>query len=165
VNVEKPVKRAFAESRRHDEAFFYARADRSTWNVLEGVERLPKLGEAFAEADFIEDIFRVRIIEGFGASMHEPAVICLLEHHRGDRRAFALPSEGPALKSETWRRAILIGRAGKRSLMPLFQDRNLPDRIWLHHSGKVISGTYVWDESTGDRKRQMQLSGSMAQKP
>jgi hypothetical protein len=165
VNVEKPVKRAFAESRRHDEAFFHARADRLTWNVLEGVERLPKLGEAFTEADFIEDIFRVRLIEGFGASKHEPAVICLFEHRRGDRRAFAQPGEGPALKSETWRRAILIGRAGKRSLMPLFQDRNLPDRIWLHHSGNVISGTYVWDESTGDRKRQVQLSGSMAQKP
>jgi hypothetical protein len=165
VTVEKPAKRAVAESRRYNEAFFYAHWDRSSWNVLEGVERLPKLGEAFAEADFIRDHLKVRLIEGFGTSKHEPAAICLFEHHRGDLRAFVQPSGGPALRSETWRRAILIGRDGQRSLLPLFQEGNLPDRIWLHNSGRVISGTYVWTESKGERIRQMQLSESTTQKP
>lgn len=164
VTFEKPAKRNLAENRGRHEAFFYTRSDRSSWNVLEGVERLPKLGEAFAEADFIQDRLRVRLIEGFGVSKHEPAVLCLFEHHRGDRRAFAFPSEGPALKSETWRRAILIGRDGKRLLTPLFRDGNLPDQIWLHHSGKVLSGTYVW-EAKGERKRQVQLSASTVERP
>jgi hypothetical protein len=165
VTREKAVKRAFAESRRYDEAFFYTRTDRSTWNISEGVERLPKLAEVFAEANFIEDIFRVRLIEGFGAGKHEPAAICLFEQSRGDRRAFALPGPGPALKSETSRRAIVIGRDGKRSLAPVFQDGNLPDQIWLHHSGKVITGTNIWEDLKGERKRQVQLSGITMEKP
>ena len=165
VTVEKPAKRDLSERQRHDEAFFYARSDRSTWNVSEGIERLPKLIGALAEADFIEDKFRVRLIEGFGAGKHEPAVLCLFEHLRGDRRAFALPGNGPALKSVTWRRAILVGRDGKRSLTPLFRDGNLPDQIWLHHSGKVLTGKYIYDELKGERRHQVQLSGTTVEKP
>ena len=165
VTVEKPAKRDLSESKRRNEAFFYARSERSTWNVLEGVERLPKLVGALAEASFIQDSLKVRLIEGFGAGKHEPTVLCLFEHHRGDRRAFAFPSEGPALKSVTWRRAILIGRDGKRTLAPLFQERNLPEQIWLHHSGKVIWGISVWDDLKGERKRQVQLSASTLERP
>jgi hypothetical protein len=164
VTVEKPAKRDLSERKRRNEAFFYTRSERSSWNVLEGVERLPKLGEALAEASFIQDSLTIRIIEGFGASKHEPAVICLFEHHRGDGRARILSME-EALKSVTWRRAILIGRDGKRSLTPLFRDGNLPDQIWLHHSGKVITGTSVWNEANGERKRQVQLSESTVEKP
>lgn len=168
VTREKPASRALAESRQHAEAFFYTQADRSSWNVLEGVERLPKLGEAFAEASFVHDTLKVRLIEGFGSSLLKPAVLCLFEHHRGDFRARIAQrgggNEGPALESVTWRRAMLVSRDGKRSLTPLFRDGNLPDQIWLHNSGKVISGKYVWDESDPARKRRIQLSECTVQK-
>jgi hypothetical protein len=165
VTVEKASKPALSQCRRHAEAFFYTRAERSSWNVLEGVDRLPKLNEALAEAAFIQDTLKVRLIEGFGASKHEPAAMCLFEHHRGDMRAFSPPREGPPLKTVTWRRAILVGRDGKRSLTPLFREGNLPERIWLHHSGQVILGNYVWPEAKGESKRKVQLSESTLQKP
>jgi hypothetical protein len=165
VTVEKPAKRDLSESRRRAEAFFCVRAERSTWNVLEGVERLPRLGEAFVEATFIQDSLSIRLVEGFGGGKHEPAALCQFEHHRGDRRALVLPSDGPALKSVTWRRAILVTRDGKRSLTPLFQHQNPPDQIWLHNSGKMISGVYTWDESTADRKRQVHITETTLEKP
>lgn len=168
VMREKPINRALAESRQHAEVFFYTQADRSSWKVLEGVERLPKLGEAFAEATFVHDKLKVQLIEGFGSSLLKPAVLCLFEHHRGDFRARIAQTgrgdEGPALESVTWRRAMLIGRDGKRSLTPFFREGNLPDQIWLHNSGKVISGKYVWDEIDASRTRRIQLSESTVQK-
>jgi hypothetical protein len=149
---------------RHAEAFFHARADRSSWNVLEGVERLPTLDKIFADADYVMDSLRVRLIEGFGASRHEPLVLCLCEHQRADLRAQFI-SAGKTLESTTWRRALLIAGDGRRSLTPLFREGNLPDEIWLHNSGKLLTGTYVWQESESGRKRRVQLSESTLERP
>lgn len=166
VTVAQGDKRAPSENRRHAEAFFYARADQSSWNVLEGVERLPKLGKEFAEANYVTDRLTVRLIEGFGASRHEPLVVCLCEHHREDHRAaLVLSSDGKTLESITWRRALVVTRDGRRSLVPLFREGNLPDQIWLHRSGKLITGTYVWHESESGRQRRVQLSERTLQKP
>jgi hypothetical protein len=163
VTREQGGKTASSENRHHAEAFFHARGDRSSWNVLEGVERLPKLDKAFADADYVTDSLRVRLIEGSGTSRHEPLVVCLCEHHRGDLRAFS--ADGKVLESATWRRALLITGDGRRSLTPLFREGNLPDRIWLHKSGKLLTGTFIWHESAGGRQRRLQLSQSTLQKP
>jgi hypothetical protein len=163
ATVDPSGKRARSEDRRHDEAFFHVRADRSSWNVLEGVERLPKLEKEFADADYVTDRLRVRLIEGFGASRHKPLVVCLCEHHRGERRALVFPPNGKVLKSVIWRRALVITHDGRRSLTPLFREGNLPDQIWLHKAGKLLTGSYVWDESGSERRRRVQLSESTLQ--
>lgn len=165
VTVAKPIKRNFDENRYHAETFFYHRGERATWNVLEGVERLPMLPEVIAKLEYVEDKCRARLIEGFGTTKHEPAVLCLFEHFRADRRAFATPEMGPVIKSEVWRRAIIVGRDGKRTLAPLFQERNLPDHIWLHQSGKVFTGTNAWEGADNERRSRIQLAETTVQKP
>lgn len=165
VSVEHGGKPASSANRYHAEAFFKARADRSSWNVLEGVERLPELDKRFADADYVMDSLTVRLIEGFGASRYEPLVLCLCEHHRGDLRARSFPSDGKVLESVTWRRALVITGDGRRCLTPLFREGKLPDQIWLHKSGKLFTGTYVWHESKWGRERRVQLSESRLQKP
>jgi hypothetical protein len=152
-----PGRNASSENLRHAEAFFHVRADRSSWNVLDGVERLPKLDKAIADADFITDRMTVHLIDGSGSSRHDPLVICLSEHHRGDLRALTV-GQKPALQPVTWRRALLITHDGGRCLTPLFREGNLPDEFWLHNSGKLLMGTYIWKEWEGGRKRQMRLS-------
>ena len=39
----------------------------------------------------------------------------------------------------------------------LFREGNLPDKFWLHNSGKLLTGTYVWHETDPGRIRQVQL--------
>jgi hypothetical protein len=165
VTVGQGRKGASSKARDHAEAFFHAHADKTSWNVLEGVERLPKLDKAFAEADFVVDRMMVRLIEGFGSNRNDPLMVCLCEHHRADSRALSLQSDEKLLPSVTWRRAVVITHEGRRSLTPFFREGNLPDQIWLHKSGKLITGTYVWNESESGRKRRVQLSESTLQKP
>jgi hypothetical protein len=164
VTAEQGSKRATSANRRHAEAFFRARADGTSWNVLEGVERLPKLDKAVADADFVADRLTVRLIDGFGTSKHQPLVVCLCEHERGDRRAF-VPPDGKVVESVTWRRALVITSDGRRCLTPLFREGSLPDHIWLHKSGKLITGTYVWPEPLSGERRGVQLSQTTLQKP
>jgi hypothetical protein len=152
-----PGRNASSENLRHAEVFFYVRGDNSSWNVLDGLERLPELDKAIANADFITDRMTVHLIDGFGSSRHDPLVICLCDHDRGDLRALTLGQE-PALQPVTWRRTLLITHDGGRCLTPLFREGNLPDEFWLHNSGNLLMGTYVWEEWEGGRKRQIRLS-------
>jgi hypothetical protein len=165
VANEHAGKPAYSENRRHDEAFFHSRVDSASWNVLEGVERLPRLDKAFSDAAYVMDSFRVHLIDGFGASRLDPLVLCLCEHNRGDVRARTLPPDEKAVKSASWHRALLITGDGRRSLTPLFRQGSLPDQIWLHKSGRLLLGTYVWQESAGGRKRRVQLSECTLQIP
>jgi hypothetical protein len=156
VTVEQG-KKAASENRRREEAFFHVRADKSSWNVLDGVERLPELGKAHAGVDFITDRTMVHLIEGFGSSRHDALVVCLCTHDRGDRRALTGNMER-GLESVTWRRALLIAHDGRRCLTPLFREGALPDQLWLHNSGKLLMGTYLWGEGAPGRKRQVRLA-------
>lgn len=154
-----------SENRRRAEAYFHAHADQSSWNVLEGVERLPKLDKEFADAGYVVDSLTIHLIEGFGTSRHEPVVVCLCEHRRQDGRARRTPSNGKVLQPVTWRRALVVTGDGRRSLTPLFREGRLPDRVWLHKSGILVTGNYIWHESPSGRKRLVQLSESTLQKP
>jgi hypothetical protein len=150
-------RKASSENRPKAEAFFHDRANKSSWNVLAGVERLPELDKAFAGADFIVDRMMVQLIEGFGSSRHDSLVMCLCNHHRGDLRALRV-GQKKLLPSVTWRRALIITHDGRRCLTPLFREGNLPDQFWLHKSGKLLTGTYVWEDRQDGRKRHVQLS-------
>ena len=151
-----------AHKYQYAETFFYARADKSSWNVLEGVERLPKLSNPDAG-----DLLTVRLIEGFGTSRHEPLVVCLFEHTQGPLRANYVPPE-KAIKLAQWRRTLLITHDGQRFLAPLthlFGEGKTPAKIWLHKSGKLITGTYVWHDSELGGRLRVQLSERTLQTP
>jgi hypothetical protein len=146
-----------SDDRRQAAAFFSARADKSSWNVLDGVERLPPLPKALANNDVITDRMMMQLVEGTGSGQHEPLALCLCAHYRGDLRALIRGQER-VLEPVTWRRALLIGHDGRRCLTPLFREDRQPDQIWLHNSGSVLTGTYVWEEGAAERKRQVRLS-------
>jgi hypothetical protein len=152
------------ENREHAEAFFHVRADRSMWNVLDGVERLPELDKAFADNEVISDRMMITLIEGFGSDQHDAKAFCIFDHHRGDDRALAIGMER-LLESINWRRTLLVTQDGRRCLTPLLREGNLPDCVWLHNSGKLLIGTYVWSGEVGDRIRQLRLSEVTVQMP
>ena len=120
------------------EAFFRAFHDKSMWNVLDGVARLPELDRALAEKGFVQDQMTVRLITGFGNQ--SPIVLCLYEHFRGDMRSLVHPTEEKTVKSELWRRAVVVTSKGERCMTGLFREERVPDILWLHNSGILITG-------------------------
>ena len=149
---------------RTSEAFFYSHNKKSTWNVLDGVERLPDLDKEL-DKNYVENKMTVRLIDGFGALEHGSLVLCLFSHFRGDLRAHVIPSQGKRLEPMTWRRALILTSAGERYMTGLFREGNAPDRIWLHNSGRMITGNYIWQSSGSRRERKMQLTEVMVQIP
>jgi hypothetical protein len=134
------------------EAFFRSAREKTARNVLDGVERLPELDKVFVDKDFIEDRQTIRLIDGFGN--HNSLVLCLFSHLRQDRRALHVPVEGKTLQMMTWGRAVILTSAGERYMTDIFHEGNPPDLIWLHNSGRIITGAHLW-QSTGsirDRK-------------
>lgn len=139
------------------EAWFHSRRDKSAWNVLADVDRLPELDKKYADRPYIEDKMSVRLIDGFGGNASNSLALCLCIHFRGDMRA-VLPIPDAPLKPTTWRCGIIITTDGQRYMTDLFRDGDLPDQVWLHNSGRVLTGRYLW-ESFGSRKtRRLQLS-------
>lgn len=121
------------------EAFFRAFHDKSIWNVLDGVARLPELELELAEKDFVQDQMTVRLITGFGNQ--SPIVLCLYEHFRGDMlRSLVLPTEEKTIKRESWRRAVVVMSSGERCMTGLFREERAPAILWLHNSGILITG-------------------------
>jgi hypothetical protein len=120
------------------EAFFRASHDKSMWNVLDGVARLPELELELAEKNYVQDQMTVRLITGFGNQ--SPIVLCLYEHFRGDMRSLVLPNEEKTVKRELWRRAVVVTSEGKRCMTGLFREGRVPDILWLHNSGILMTG-------------------------
>jgi hypothetical protein len=137
------------------EAFFRGAIGNATWNVLEGVERLPELDKEFVDKSYIEDKAQVRLIDGFGA--RNSLVLCLFSHFRGDMRANFSPV-GKRLEMITWRRAVILTSSGERYMTGLFREWNLPDFIWLHNSGRVVTGNYLESSSGPTWERKLRLS-------
>ena len=120
------------------EAFFRVFHDKSMWNVLDGVARLPELERELAEKNFVQDGMTVRLIKGFGNE--SPIVLCLFEHFRGDMRSLVLPTEEKTVKRELWRRAVVVTSKGERCMTGLFREGRVPDILWLHNSGILMTG-------------------------
>jgi hypothetical protein len=131
------------------EAFFRSAREKTARNVLDGVERLPELDKVFVDKDYIKDRQTIRLIDGFGN--HNSLVLCLFSHLREDMRALHVPVEGKTLQRMTWGRAVILTTAGERYMTDIFHEGNPPDLIWLHNSGKVITGAHLW-QSTGSIK-------------
>jgi hypothetical protein len=132
--------------------------------VLDDVERLPDLDKDF-DKDYIENKMTVRLIEGFGGLQQGSLVVCLFSHFRGDMRAHIIPSQGKRLEPMTWRRTLILTSAGDRYMTDLFREGNVPDQIWLHDSGKMIMGNYIWQSPGSRRERKIQLTEVMVQIP
>ena len=123
------------ELKASSEAFFRAFDDKSVWNVLDGVSRLPELEREFAGKSFVEDRIKVRLIKSLGT--RSPIVLCLFQHDRRDWRALA---EGKRLKTELWGRAVILTSKGERCMTSLFREERAPDMIWLHSTGRLFTG-------------------------
>ena len=143
------------------EAFFRASHDKSMWNVLDGVARLPELERDLAEKDYVQDQMTTHLIAGFGNQ--SPIVLCLYEHFRGDMRSYgfpneekirgdirslSFPNEEKTVKRELWRRAVVVTSEGKRCMTGLFREGRVPDILWVHNSGILITG-YTEGGKTG----------------
>jgi len=132
----------FGDGARQQSSETYLRSfhDGSVWNVLEGVARLPELDREFAGKDSVLDGMSVRLIPGFGT--RRPMVLCLFEHLRMDVRSFGGRSpEEKTLKPEHWRRAVILTSTRERLMTNLFREGPVPEILWLHHSGRLISGS------------------------
>src|SRR5262245_12526250 len=135
------------------EAFFRSARENTARNVLDGVGRLPELDKVFVDKDYIKDRQTIRLIDGFGN--HNSLVLCLFSHLREDMRAFHVPVEGKTLQRMTWGRAVILTSAGERYMTDIFHEGNPPDLIWLHNSGKVITGAYLWQSTGSIRERKV----------
>ena len=137
------------------EAFVYDPYTQRAWNVLDGVERLPRLDPYFLDKNYVQDKMTVRFIDGFGRR-HEQLVLCLFLHHRWDMRAL-LPGE-KKLKEETWNRAVILTATGRRYMTDVLRQGNVPDAITLHNSGRIILERYKWLPTASGKRRKTELS-------
>ena len=143
------------------EGFFLIHGDKTMWNILEGVDRLPELGKEFADAPYVEDKMSLRLVEGFGSGNHGKLVFCLFTHFRGDMRSL----QDKALERKTWRRAIILGSAGHRYATDALREGTLPDQIWFHNSGRLIKVSYQWKPRGSSSEREVQLSETTVRLP
>ena len=127
--------------RASSESFFRAFNDKSMWNVLDGVTRLPALEREFAEKDFVEDQMTVRLVPSLGSG--SPIVLCLFQHSRSDMRSptfgLTFPTKETTIKRELWRRAVILTSTGKRYMTSLYPEGLVPPIIWLHRSGILFT--------------------------
>ena len=143
------------------EAFFRSALEKSAWNVLDGVERLPELDKVFVDKDYITDSQTIRLIDGLGN--HDSLVLCLFFHLREDRRANYEPVEGKMLQRLTWGRAVILTSTGERYMTDLFREGIPPYLIWLHNSGRIITGDYIWQSTGSIKERKVQVDEATIQ--
>jgi hypothetical protein len=140
------------------EAFLYDAETNRAWNVLDGVERLPALDPELIEKEYIEDKMTLRMIPGFGGRHHDRLVLCLFSHFRGDMRSLILPLRGQQRMSERWRRAVILTAKGQRYMTEVLRQGNIPDKIWLQNSGKIITATYKWVHTESGEQHKIRLN-------
>jgi hypothetical protein len=137
-------------------ALVYDYSKKAAWNLLDGVEQLPPLDPQFVGKGSVVDNTTVRLIGSFGSEARDPMVLCLFYRIQGDLRSFR-EFERPLVATKTWRRAVLLSGDGNRSMTELYRERDVPTRIWLHNSGKLIEAV-----SNGEKEcllREVTLSG------
>jgi hypothetical protein len=83
-------------STRSSDAFVYDVETGQYWNILDDIERLPKLDRDIAQKSYVSDTMAVRLIRGFGSSRDAAAVLSLFSHSRFDLRAAALSARVPS---------------------------------------------------------------------
>jgi hypothetical protein len=126
------------------EAWFRNYQSKAKWNVLDGVRRLPDLDKEFAGKNYITDKMTTRLIEGFGGNKNNPFALCIFEHNRLDMRQMMVALPQHRLADITWRRAVLMTSTGERYMTDIFREGNIPDNVWVHNSGKIFTGAYIY---------------------
>jgi len=141
------------------EAFLYDAVAEKAWNVLDGVERLPALAPELVEKKYIEDKLTLRMIPGFGSSRQDRLVLCLFSHFRADMRAMVWPLNSRVISRPVlWRCAVILTANGRRYMAEALRDGDIPDKIWLHNSGKIITAAYKGMHTESGKRRRIQLS-------
>jgi hypothetical protein len=133
---------------RSSDAFVYDVEAGQYWNVLDGIERLPKLDADIAQKSYLSDTMAVRLIRGFGSSRYAAAVLSLFSLTRFDMRAAApsarvLPTE--RMLTQQWHAAILLSEQGTRCTVEM-ANLDFSASLWLHNSGKLLTAR---DERSG----------------
>ena len=129
-----------------EEALFRTPAAKVSWNVLDGVERLAPLDKAFDDRKNARDQLSVTLIGGFGGVPRDALALAVFDHRQDEPIArITAPPEEKQIVDAIWRRAIVITSDGQRYMTDLLRDRERPDEIWLHDSGRVLTGKWSWD--------------------
>jgi len=139
--------------RKYSEAFFHDYNNNADRNILDNITGMPELDKNTAK--IFEDEQTVRLINSFGSKNKKSLALCIFTHKRIDKRDFSF-SAFP--KHTTLRQSIVVTSEGKRFIAALFDEKHQPDKIWLHNSGKVLTGNYLWDSSNKITERKIQLS-------
>jgi hypothetical protein len=140
------------------EAFFRRHEDNTVWNLLDGVDRLPPLGQEVEGKDDIEDKMSIQLVSGFGSDPRNRLVLCLFTHARQDHRSWPFPVQEGVRPFSTWRRAVLVTTDGQRYGADLFRDSNPLDALWLHNSGILIMASGSWIPCGSGLQRKVQVS-------
>jgi hypothetical protein len=143
-----------------DEAWFRVGDGSVAWNLLEGIESLPPLSKSLADKSYVRDSMEINLQDVFGSNRHPTLTLCRFEHHQSDMRALALPTEEEEehLGNRLWRRTMVVSR-DRRILLPVLRgisEEDRPDVLWLHSSGRLIVGYYLWSGG-GERRRTIRL--------
>jgi hypothetical protein len=46
-----------------------------------------------------------------------------------------------------WRRAVLMKSTGERYMTDIFREGNITDHVWVHNTGKIFTGAYIYSPS------------------
>lgn len=148
------------------EAFVHTNQQGVRWNVLDDVPLYPPLDQNFAGKNHVLENIHVRLTQNIGLSSN--LVLCSFSFSRQDRRDFLALSEPigeKRLLPLNWNRTIVITSKGERFMTPLFREGSFPEQIWLHNSGKVVTGKYTSQVSDSIVGRKIQVSEIKIQLP
>lgn len=129
--------------RKSKEAIFRSRDGAHTFNILDGIERMPPLPVDFVGQDFVTDQLDVKLIDGFGSGIGNELVLCLFTQNRMDMRSIPDPRKVRMLERSSWENAILVDRHGSRWRTTIKGDAC--DDLWFHKSGKLIMSKRLWN--------------------
>ena len=144
------------------EAFIYDTKTNRMRNILDGVERLPKLNVEIPNNGCVADKMIVRLASGFGSSRYAKLVLCFFLHSRGTACSHAyidgqvVPSI-PPVPEQRWQRIILVTDQGKRFQANILEPGDFDGPIGLHNSGKIVFGRYEWSGEEPNRAKKIQL--------
>jgi hypothetical protein len=131
---------------RSSDAFVYDVETGQYWNILDDIDRLPKLDGDIAQKSYVSDTMAVRLIRGFGSSRYAATVLSLFSHSRFDVRVGALsarvlPTE--RMPTQQWHSAMLLSEQGTGCTVEI-ANLDLSAGLWLHNSRKLVTARDDW---------------------
>lgn len=130
------------------EAVFRSNDGKTSWNLLDGVPRLPELPQQLKDQESIQDQLSIQLVEGSGKGRR--LTLGIFTQARGDLHSGL--GERDHVPHERWRRAILLDSDGNRYLTDQLRgDGSPPDRIWLHDSRRLVMTKHLWGTGSWPR--------------